>query len=95
MAATDPDAVYLRYLQAGCVDGMRASFPDFTQTWMGTTMYPVGRGQDRRAASGWTCPGCGHSFSPAMRECTYCPVAAAGPVPDCGAMCRCCPEDEL
>ena len=71
-------------------------WPDFATTWMGTTtMYPTGRGQDRRPASGWTCPGCGHSFSPAMRECTYCPAAPSAPAADCGAMCRCCPEDEL
>ena len=40
-------------------------WPDFATTWMGTTtMYPTGRGQDRRPASGWHLPRLRPQFQP-------------------------------
>jgi hypothetical protein len=53
------------------------SFPDFALTWLGDSFtFPTARGQ-QRPVTGWTCPGCGHGYSPAVRECTHCPEAPA------------------
>lgn len=46
-------------------------WPEPFAWWM--TEYPVGRGQ-QQSVSGWTCPGCGHGYSPMVRECAHCPA---------------------
>jgi hypothetical protein len=53
-----------------------AGWPIFTEIWTGDTMFPTGRGH-QQATTGWTCPGCQRGFSPAMRECPYCPEGSA------------------
>lgn len=45
-------------------------WPQPFDVWGVAGEYPAGRGQAR---TGWCCAGCGRGFSPAMRECPYCP----------------------
>ena len=69
-----------------------AGMPDFAEAWFGTTMYPTGRGTER-PLRGWTCSGCGHGYSPFVRECSHCPEPREARSPEAGAACTCCPED--
>ena len=52
--------------------GFTSTAPNPYQVW--ETMYPAGRGQ---AATGWTCPGCGRGYNPAVTACWTCPQQPA------------------
>lgn len=64
MVARDPSPAEMAMLGG--------AWPGFAERWLGESLtYPAGRGQDK-PLRGWTC-GCGRGFSPAIRECPYCP----------------------
>jgi hypothetical protein len=70
MAASDAYAGWLR------ANG--ASWPYYAETWMGSPVYPAGRGQ-QQAATGWECPGCRRCWAPGVLACHYCPQEQPAP----------------
>lgn len=95
--AADNDLLHPSYAgwpPAGPLDEARTAWPFCAETWLGSTIYPAGRGA-QQPVIGWSCPGCGRGYAPAVRQCPYCPDAKPEavlhpcPKPREGGLCGC------